>query len=240
MLDERAAALVGAVVTVLRDGQPVATTQSGPDGAFVVPAMPMGAGYQLVAKLEGRQSVERGGISVPPAATVDAGAFLLPGLTPDELQNHPFDQLPTGPLADGTDGWNVSALGNSVEVVDLPSATDRSVRLTRSANTGGTAGTGISQVFATPLRGLVTVQARVMRDQPFVSGNNWFGLPYLTSESGAAAVSVAFDKGNIIAYEGTTSRTVGTYEPRSLVRRTPGRRHREPAVRPVHRRRSGQ
>ena len=212
VLDERAAALVGAVVTVLRDGQPVATTQSGPDGAFVVPAMPMGAGYQLVAKLEGRQSVERGGISVPPAATVDAGAFLLPGLTPDNLQNHPFDQLPTGALPDGTDGWNVSALGNNVDVVDLPSATDRSVRLTRSANTGGTAGTGISQVFATPLRGLVTVQARVMRDQPFVSGNNWFGLPYLNSESGAAAVSVAFDKGNIIAYEGTTSRTVGTYE----------------------------
>jgi hypothetical protein len=106
----------------------------------------------------------------------------------------------------------VSAVGNAVDVVDVPSASDRSVKLSRSANTGGTAGTGVSQVFATPLRGLVTVEARVMRDQPYVSGSNWFGLPYLYNASGGAAVSVAFDKGNIIAYEGSTSRTVGTYE----------------------------
>lgn len=205
VLDERASALAGAVVTVLRDGQLVATTQSGPDGAFVVPAMPMGTGYTLVARVEGRQTVERAGISVPPAATADAGAFLLDDLVRDDLQVHDFDQLPNGALPDGTGGWKVSATGNLVEVVD------RSVRLTRSANTGGTAGTGISQVL-TPLRGLVTVEARVMRDRPYVSGNNWFGLPYLSNESGAAAVSIAFDKGNIIAYEGSTSRTVATYE----------------------------
>jgi hypothetical protein len=124
---------------------------------------------------------------------------------------HDFNRLPSGELPDGTGGWKVSATGNLVEVVDVPSTADRSVRLTRSANTGGTAGTGISQVL-TPLRGLVTVEARVMRDQPYVSGNNWFGLPYLSNESGAAAVSVAFDKGNIIAYEGSSSRTVATYE----------------------------
>ncbi len=206
VLDERAAALAGAAISVLRNGQPVATTQSGPDGTFAIPAMPMGAGYTVTAKLDGRQSVERTGISVPPAATADAGAFLLDDLEADDLQVHDFDQLPAGDLPDGTGGWKVNATGNLVEVVD------HSVQLTRSANTGGTAGTGISQVLPTPLRGLVTVEARVMRDQPYVSGNNWFGLPYLSNESGAAAVSVAFDKGNIIAYEGSTSRTVGTYE----------------------------
>lgn len=206
VLDERASALAGAAVSVLRDGQLIASTQSGPDGAFGVAAVPMGPGYTVTAKLDGRLSVERAGISVPPAATVDAGVFLLDDLAHDDLQVHDFDQLPAGALPDGTGGWTVSATGNVVEVVD------HGVKLTRSANTGGTAGTGISQVLATPLRGLVTVEARVMRDQPYVSGNNWFGLPYLSNESGAAAVSVAFDKGNIIAYEGSTSRTVATYE----------------------------
>jgi hypothetical protein len=212
VLDQRATALPGAVVTVRSGNEVIGSAQSGADGGFVVPDVPMGNGYIVVAELAGRQVVERTGISVLPAATANAGAFLLADAVRDELQAHQFNDLPTGALPDGTDGWTVSATGNTVDVVETPSASDRSVRLTRTANTGGTAGTGISQVFATPLRGLVTVQAKVMRDQPYVSGSNWFGLPYLYNESGAAAVSLAFDKGNIIAYEGSTSRTVASYE----------------------------
>ena len=212
VLDQRAAALAGAVVTVRLGDEVVGSTRSGADGGFVVPDVPMGSGYTVVAELEGRQVVERGGISVLPAAAADAGAFLLADPERENLQVHEFDDLPTGALPDGSRGWTVSATGNAVDVVEVPSAADRSVRLTRTANTGGTAGTGVSQVFATPLRGLVTVEARVMRDQPYVSGSNWFGLPYLYNESGAAAVSLAFDKGNIIAYEGSTSRTVASYE----------------------------
>lgn len=212
VLDERAAPLAGAAVSVLRDGQLVATVQSGPDGAFAVPAMPMGPGYSVVATLEGRQTVERTGLTVPPAGVANAGAFLLPNPVGEDLQVHDFDDRPAGALPDGSGGWTVSATGNAVDVVEVPSAADHSVRLTRSANAGGTAGTGISQVLAVPLRGLVTVEARVMRDQPYVSGSNWFGLPYLYNESGVAAISLAFDKGNVIASEGTSSRTVATYE----------------------------
>ncbi|MEU4605882.1 carboxypeptidase regulatory-like domain-containing protein [Kribbella sp. NPDC023972] len=212
VLDQRAGALPGALVTVLAGGEVVGSTQSGADGGFLVPDVSMGDGYTVVAKLDGRHTVERSGLSVLPAATADAGAFLLADPVRDELQEHDFDSLPPGALPDGTDGWTVSAVGNAVDVAEVPSTTDRSVRLARSANTGGAAGTGVSQVFGTPLRGLVTIEARVMRDQPYVSGSNWFGLPYLYNSSGAAAVSLAFDKGNIVAYEGSTSRTVGTYE----------------------------
>ncbi|MEI8410001.1 MULTISPECIES: carboxypeptidase regulatory-like domain-containing protein [unclassified Kribbella] len=211
VLDQRAAALAGAVVTVRSGGEVIGSARSGADGGFVVPDVPMGSGYTVVAELEGRQAVERAGISVLPAAAADAGAFLLASARED-LQVHEFDDLPIGAFPNGSGGWTVSSTGNAVDVVEVPSASDRSVRLTRTANTGGTAGTGVSQVFATPLRGLVTVQARVMRDQPYVSGSNWFGLPYLYNASGGAAVSLAFDKGNIIAYEGSTSRTVASYE----------------------------
>ncbi|MFI6674775.1 carboxypeptidase regulatory-like domain-containing protein [Kribbella sp. NPDC050470] len=212
VLDQRAQALPGAAVTVRSGGEVVGTTQSGADGGFVVPDVPMGSGYTVVAELSGRQTVERSGVAVLPAAAADAGAFLLADPVRDEQQAHDFDALPPGALPTGTGGWTVNATGNAVDVAEVPSASDRSVRLARGTNTGGTAGTGISQVFATPLRGLVTVEARVMRDQPYLSGSNWFGLPYLYNESGTAAVSVAFDKGNIIAYEGSTSRTVGSYE----------------------------
>ncbi|MFC0623062.1 carboxypeptidase regulatory-like domain-containing protein [Kribbella deserti] len=211
VLNERAAPLVGATVSVLRDGQIVATAESGADGGFRVPGLPMGPGYAVVARLEGREPVERTGLVVPPAGVGSAGAFLLAG--PREvLQAHEFDDQPVGALPNGAGGWTVNALGNAVEVVEVPSAADRSVRIARSANTGGTAGTGIAQVFAAPLRGLVTIEARVMRDQPYVSGSNWFGLPYLYNEAGVAGISLAFDKGNIIASEGGSSRTVATYE----------------------------
>ncbi|WP_277211787.1 GDSL-type esterase/lipase family protein [Isoptericola croceus] len=136
---------------------------------------------------------------------VDDIAIYRPGLLVDES----FDALPTGALADGTNGWGVVATGNAVDVVAVPSESDKSVRLTRTTTNGGTAGTSLSRTFDAPVQGLVTIEAEVMRDDDQAG---WFGLPYVYNASGQPAVSVAFARGDIVAYEGSTSRTVGTYE----------------------------
>jgi hypothetical protein len=49
-------------------------------------------------------------------------------------------------------------------VVDAPSATDKSVRLNRTTDGGGTDGTDLARIFGTPLQGVVTIEAQVMRN----------------------------------------------------------------------------
>ena len=119
-----------------------------------------------------------------------------------------FDGLATGALANGTNGWRVISTNNDVSVVGTPSATDKSVRLTRTIEGGGTDGTNLARLFSTPLQGVVTIDAQVMRND---TQAGWFGLPYVYNASGAPAVSVAFARGQIHAYEGTTDRVIGTY-----------------------------
>lgn len=121
-----------------------------------------------------------------------------------------FDALAPGALADGTDGWTVTSTGNQVNVVATPSPTDKSVQLTRTQNTGGTAGTNITREFGSPLTGTVTVEADVMRND---SKGGYFCLPYLYNTSGAQTVSVAFAHGNIEAYKGTTLQVIEPYKP---------------------------
>jgi len=112
-------------------------------------------------------------------------------------------------LPSGTEGLTVDGAGGAVEVVETPSATDKSVRLTRRTNSGSTS---VGQAFTPALPGIVTVEATIMCDEPYVSGNHYFGVPYIRGTSGQNAISVAFTKNTIVAYEGTTMRTVGAYE----------------------------
>ncbi|WP_416904411.1 right-handed parallel beta-helix repeat-containing protein [Micromonospora echinospora] len=141
----------------------------------------------------------------------DIGAFEQPGGTvPPDVTQHTFDALPTGTLANGTDGLTVSAAGGSVAVVEVPSASDKSVRLTRTTNSGSTS---LSQTFATPLVGTVTIEANVMRQAAYVSGNDHFAIPYVRGADGLNAVSLAMTKNTIRAYSGSTLVTVGSYTP---------------------------
>ena len=119
-----------------------------------------------------------------------------------------FDGRATGTLADGTNGWRVISTNNDVSVVETPSATDKSVRLTRTIEGGGTDGTNLARLFSTPLQGMVTIDTQVMRND---TQAGWFGLPYVYNASGAPAVSVAFARGQIHAYKGTTDTVIGTY-----------------------------
>ncbi|MGW0822056.1 RICIN domain-containing protein [Streptomyces sp. NPDC002845] len=121
-----------------------------------------------------------------------------------------FDGLATGVLADGTNGWRVVSTNNQVAVVETPSAIDKSVRLSRTIEGGGTDGTNLARLFGTPLQGVVTIDAQVMRND---TQAGWFGLPYVYNSSGVQAVSVAFARGEIHAYEGSTDRVIGTYTP---------------------------
>ncbi|GIH02821.1 hypothetical protein Rhe02_08880 [Rhizocola hellebori] len=146
--------------------------------------------------------------------TADIGAFEQPGGTPvpptPDVMRHTFDALATGTLASGTDGLTVNSAGGSVAVVAVPSAADKSVRITRTTNSGSTS---VSQTFGTPLTGTVTIETNVMRESAWVSGNDYFAIPYIRGSNGVNAVSLAMTKNNIQAYSGTTLVTIGSYTP---------------------------
>lgn len=52
-----------------------------------------------------------------------------------------------------------------------------------------------------------------MRPEAWVSGNDYFAVPYIRNTSGQNAVSVAVTKNTIVAYSGSTLITVGNYTP---------------------------
>jgi hypothetical protein len=201
---------------VVGDPRFVNPAVSGPYGDVSGPRLDTAANFALG---EGSVFIDAGveiadnggrdfaGGSVPRGAATDIGAFEAAG-TAVYAVTEAFDGLPTGRLFNGTNGWRVTAAGNAVDVVETPTASDKSVKLTRTAEGGGTDGTRLARVFADPLEGVVTVQAQVMRND---AEGGWFGLPYVYNASGQPAVSVAFVGGQILAYRGTTSNAVGTY-----------------------------
>ncbi|GAV37814.1 right-handed parallel beta-helix repeat-containing protein [Streptomyces acidiscabies] len=158
------------------------------------------------ATVTGNGGLDYAGATVPIGNGPEIGAFERGA--PDIAFTDTFDGLATGALANGTNGWRVISTNNDVSVVETPSATDKSVRLTRTIEGGGTDGTNLARLFSTPLQGVVTIDTQVMRND---TQAGWFGLPYLYNASGAPAVSVAFARGQIHAYKGTTDTVLGTY-----------------------------
>lgn len=143
------------------------------------------------------------------AVLTGSEAFASAG-TRDDLIVETFDELSAGPFAHGINGWAVDASpGNSVEIVEAPAAGGKSVRLTRASGQQGSQGTEISRRFTAPLTGTVTVTAKVMRSDG--GGGGWFGVPYLFNEVGMPVVTVAFARGEILAYDGLTVKSVKPY-----------------------------
>ena len=209
VVTEQAVPVAGATVTVTSGGTTLATAQSGADGRFELTGIAPGTGYTVVASTAERPGLERTGVDVAIGAR-DIGGLYIDSAFDEDLLAETFDALPTGTLADGTNGLKVTTTGtsNAVDVVETPSAQDKSARLSRVSTTSGSDGTSVQKIFDTPLQGLVTIEANVMR----ASGGGFFGIPYVYNSSGTQAVSVATQNGNFIAYEGTTSRTVGQYQ----------------------------
>ncbi|MEH1127994.1 carboxypeptidase regulatory-like domain-containing protein [Micromonospora sp. CPCC 206061] len=209
VLDQAANPLPGAEVTVLDGDQAIGAATTGDNGEFHADGVPVGDGYTVRASSGGYATATRSGVDVAPATTTVVGALLLTRPVPEYKAVHDFDDLATGTLPTGTDGLTVSGAGGRVDVVEAPSATDKSAKLTRTANTGNTS---VARTFAPPLVGIVTVEANVMIDQAYVSGNHWWSVPYIRGTNGQNAISVAFTKNTVLAYTGTTTQTIGAYE----------------------------
>jgi hypothetical protein len=158
------------------------------------------------ATVTGNGGLDYAGALVPIGNGPEIGAFERGA--PNIAFTDTFDGRATGTLADGTNGWRVISTNNDISVVETPSATDKSVRLTRTVEGGGTDGTNLARLFSTPMQGVVTIDTQVMRND---TQAGWFGLPYVYNAGGAPAVSVAFARGEIHAYKGTTDTVIGTY-----------------------------
>ncbi len=209
VVDQAARPVTGARITVRAGERVVGSATTGPEGAFTMADVPVGEDYTLHAEAGGLPPATRSGVDVHPAETTDVGALVLTGPAPDYLAVHDFNGLPTGTLANGDDGLTVSGSGGRVDVAEVPGATDKSVTVTRSTNSGNTS---MMRRFTPALVGIVTVEGRVMRDDASGSGNNFFGAPYIRGTNGQNAISVGFTKGTITAYSGTGSVTIGAYE----------------------------
>ena len=204
VLDVTGEALADAAVAVLSGGTVVATATSGADGAFSVET-PIGDGYTVAASKSGLRSASDADVSVSPAATTTTDALLLQPAEPDALFDDDFQGRAVGAFA-SADGYTVSSAGGSVAVVSEPVA--NSLKITRTANSGSTS---VRRDYASPLTGLVTVEARVMRDNASTTATNWFSVPYLYGADGKVAVSVGFSRGQIVVYQGTSSTNVAAY-----------------------------
>ncbi|WP_205857204.1 carboxypeptidase regulatory-like domain-containing protein [Phytoactinopolyspora endophytica] len=209
VLDQAAQPLSAVRVTVLDGDDAVAATTTGDDGGFLAEEVPIGEGYTVRAEADGLIAQERSDVAVEPLITTDVGALLLAGPSPDDVAVHDFDDVATGALPDGTGGLAVDPSGGAIDVVETPGASDKSAKLTRTTNSGSTS---LSQTFTPALTGLVSVEANIMIDEQYVSGNHWWGVPYIRGSNGQNAVSLAFTKGSIVAYSGTSTQTIGSYE----------------------------
>lgn len=203
ILDEKMSALEGVSAKVMYEGEEIVSGTTDSTGALQLGQVPIGENYTIMLSKAGYFPVSKGNVTITPESLTDIGKVLLSSKQPQVLYNHTFNSLSTGALSSGNN-LTVSASGGSVEVAEVPSVSDKSVLLTRSSNSGSTS---LSQTFATPLTGIVTIEADLKRKDTYVSGNNWISLPYVYGSTNLTnpGISFAFDKGTIKGYKGTTT-----------------------------------
>jgi hypothetical protein len=115
------------------------------------------------------------------------------------------DSFDNDAVGSAPSGWTISNsnASNSVTVIDNPSASNHSAKITKPGSSGLT---GMYKTFS-PLSGQIIVNYRVMRGETAT----WFSLPYLYDSSGNVAASVAFNNGNIQVNEGGTFSNVQSF-----------------------------
>jgi len=207
VLDVAGAPLPDATVEVRSAaGAVIASGAPGTDGRYAIGDVAIGEGYTVVARSGQLRPASTGSVSVDPAADTALPALLLQPAEPSALFADDVQARALGQLG-SVDGYTVSHAGGSIDVVDVDDT--RALRLTRTTNTGSTS---LQRNPAAPLTGLVTIEADVMRRDATDGTANWFSVPYLYGANGAVNVSVAFNRGNIVAYQGTQSTNLMRYE----------------------------
>lgn len=203
ILDEKMSALEGVSAKVMYEGEEIVSGTTDSTGTLQLGQVPIGENYTIMLSKAGYFTVSKGNVTITPESLTDIGKVLLSSKQPQVLYNHTFNNLSTGALSSGNN-LTISTSGGSVEVAEVPSVSDKSVLLTRSSNSGSTS---LSQTFATPLTGIVTIEADLKRKDTYASGNNWISLPYVYGSTNLTnpGISFAFDKGTMKGYKGTTS-----------------------------------
>jgi hypothetical protein len=186
-------------------GNVVATGTSAADGRYTV-TLPVGDGYTVAAEAADLRTATTTGISVAPATNAAVPSLLLQPAEPATIFSDDVQSRTPGRFS-SVDGYTASHSGGSVDVADVDAT--RAFRLTRNTNSGSTS---LHRNYSQPLKGLVTVEADIMRRDATDGTTNWFSVPYLYGTDGVRAVSVAFNKGDIVAYQGTESKNLMRYE----------------------------
>ncbi|SFM11673.1 Right handed beta helix region [Gracilibacillus orientalis] len=196
--------LPGATITLTAKDETEYTTVSNESGEYVIDSALHGAGYNLKATKEGYNPDHISDIEIFPAHVAPQEDLFLTGNHPEYLINEDFEsgQLPVD--------WDVSKDGGDVTVVTDPTdSTNTAFYFKRDTNSGVTSFT--KNYEPEELTGIVTVEADIMRNDIYGSPS-WVSIPYIYGSNGQKGVSFAFDKGNIVAYNGGASETVMPYE----------------------------
>ncbi|CAN7719057.1 right-handed parallel beta-helix repeat-containing protein [Paenibacillus sp. LjRoot56] len=138
------------------------------------------------------------------AADIGADETQITGGTtgPTYLVNDTFDAVTTG---SAPTGWTIAngTSPNVITVQAVPSATDKSVQLSKPT---ASAKTSMSKSFGAT-SGTITIEARVKRSET----TSWWCLPYLYDSTGVVAESIAMDTGNIKANVNGTWTTIQAF-----------------------------
>ncbi|GAA3406139.1 hypothetical protein ACFFNY_25565 [Paenibacillus hodogayensis] len=114
-----------------------------------------------------------------------------------DVVNDTFDNMAAGSVPTG---WTTVTTGGAVTVENVPDATNRSARISKTSSANDASAT---RTF-TPFSGTATVEARVRAEQTA----GWVNALYIGSSKGSWAASIVFNGGNIQIYNGSVSTTV--------------------------------
>ncbi|MET0909932.1 MAG: carboxypeptidase regulatory-like domain-containing protein, partial [Ilumatobacteraceae bacterium] len=206
VLDVAGAALADASVEVSASGRVLASGTTAADGSYSLADVAIGSGYTVTARSGTLVAAAVSAVQVDPGSTTTVKPILLQAENPTTIFSDDVESRPLGVFS-SSDGYVVSRSGGSIDVVEVGDS--RAFKLSRTTNSGSTS---LSRSYATPLTGIVTIESRVMRDDPTTSAANWFSVPYVQGTNGANIISLALSKGKIIAYKGTASTELMSYQ----------------------------
>lgn len=129
---------------------------------------------------------------------IQIGKNDIPSITTYTI-NDSFDNDAAGSQPSGWTLTNGNA-SNSITVVENPGPSNHSAKINKPNSSGLT---GMYKTFA-PLSGQVIVNYRVMRGDT----STFFSLPYIYDSADNKVLSLAFNNGNIQAFEGSTLTTI--------------------------------